>query len=85
MNCPQLDDTAVMSARRAAWKAAVDANGGTHPSVGDANTRLLNRMRCSAVSAVQGAGMHPGGDLFVSDPRSPDASDFTPVNHHRAN
>ena len=85
LNCPQLDDTAVMSARRAAWKAAVDANGGTHPSVGDANTRLLNRMRCSAVSAVQGAGMHPGGDLFVSDPRSPDASDFTPANHHRAN
>jgi hypothetical protein len=42
-------------------------------------------MRCSAVSAVQGAGMHPGGDLFVSDPRSPDASDFTPANHHRAN
>jgi dihydroxy-acid dehydratase len=83
LNCPQLDDAAVMTARRAAWQAAVDANGGTHPSVGDANTRLLNRMRCSAVSAVQGAGMHPGGDLFVSDPRSPVASDFTPVNHHR--
>ena len=83
LNCPQLADASVMAARRKAWQAAVDANGGTHPSVGDANTRLLNRMRCSAVSAVQGAGMHPGGDLFVSDPRPPVTANFTPTNRHR--
>ena len=62
---------------------AAVANGGTHPSVGDANTRLLNRMRCSAVSAVQGAGMHPGGSLFVPEPRAAVATDFTPLNRHR--
>ena len=84
LNCPQLEDAGVRDARRAAWQAAVDANGGTHPSVGDASTRLLNRMRCSAVSAVQGAGMHPGGDLFVSDPRSAEETGFTPANRHRA-
>jgi len=83
LNCLQLDDTAVMEARRKAWQAAVDANGGTHPSVGDANTRLLNRMRCSAVSAVHGAGMHPGGSLWVNEPREPVKSGFTPSNKHR--
>ena len=83
LNCPQLDDPQVLAARKAQWDAAVEANGGTHPSVGDANTRLLNRMRCSAVSAVQGAGMHPGGSLFVPEPRAAVATDFTPANRHR--
>ena len=83
LNCKQLEDDAVMAARKAAWDAAVAANGGTHPSVGVADTRLLNRMRCSAVSAVHGAGMHPGGQLWVNEPRKADKTGFTPSNKHR--
>ena len=81
--CKQLEDDAVMVARKAAWNAALAANGGTYPSVGDADTRLLNRMRCSAVSAVHGAGMHPGGQLWVNEPRKADKTGFTPSNKHR--
>ncbi|MEC7304765.1 MAG: dihydroxy-acid dehydratase [Pseudomonadota bacterium] len=83
LSCKQLEDAAVMAARKSAWDAAVAANGGTHPSVGDADTRLLNRMRCSAVSAVHGAGMHPGGRLWVNEPRKADKTGFTPSNRHR--
>ena len=83
INCIQLNDPTVSEQRKAAWDAAVAANGGAHPSVGDANTRLLNRMRCSAVSAVQGAGMHPGGSLWVSEPRAAQKGVFTPTNTHR--
>ena len=83
LSCKQLEDDAVMAARKAAWDAAVAANGGTHPSVGDADTRLLNRMRCSAVSAVHGAGMHPGGQLWVNEPRKANKTGFTPSNKHR--
>ena len=83
LSCKQLEDDAVMASRKAAWDAAVAANGGTHPSVGDADTRLLNRMRCSAVSAVHGAGMHPGGQLWVNEPRKADKTGFTPSNRHR--
>ena len=83
VNCPQLEDDAILSARKAAWDAEVAAHNGIHPSVGFANTRLLNRMRCSAVSAVQGAGMHPNGQLWVNEPRDPLAKDFTPSNKHK--
>ena len=83
LSCKQLEDNAVMAARKAAWDAAVAANGGTHPSVGDADTRLLNRMRCSAVSAVYGAGMHPGGQLWVNEPRNANKTGFMPSNKHR--
>ena len=83
LSCKQLENDAVMAARKAAWDAALAANGGTHPSVGDADTRLLNRMRCSAVSAVHGAGMHPGGQLWVNEPRKADKTGFTPSNKHR--
>ena len=83
LSCKQLENDAVMASRKAAWDVAVAANGGTHPSVGDADTRLLNRMRCSAVSAVHGAGMHPGGQLWVNEPRKADKTGFTPSNRHR--
>ena len=83
VNCPQLDDESILSARKAIWDAEVAAHNGIHPSVGFANTRLLNRMRCSAVSAVQGAGMHPNGQLWVNEPRDPLAKDFTPSNKHK--
>lgn len=83
INCLQLDDSSVAEQRKAVWGSEVAANGGAHPSVGDASTRLLNRMRCSAVSAVQGAGMHPGGTLWVSEPRAATRTGFTPANSHR--
>jgi dihydroxy-acid dehydratase len=56
LNCTQLQDPEVLEERQLAWEKTVSANDGMHPSVGDADTRLLNRMRNSAVSAVFGAG-----------------------------
>jgi dihydroxy-acid dehydratase len=58
----------------------VAENNGIHPSVGDADTRLLNRMRSSAVSAVFGAGMHPNRMLWVRDPRDVVKTNFEPSN-----
>jgi len=40
-------------------------------------------MRCSAVSAVFGAGMHPDRQLWVSEPRVPTPSGFTPENKYK--
>ena len=80
LNCAQLNDPAIMADRKAAWTRTVKANGGIHPSCGDADTRLLNRMRRSAVPAVQGAGMHPDRQLWVNEPRDPVMSSFTPSN-----
>ncbi len=80
LNCTQLNDPAILAARKAAWTKVVEANGGMHPSCGDADTRLLNRMRQSAVSAIQGAGMHPDRQLWVNEPREPVVSSFTPSN-----
>ena len=78
--CVQLLDFKTFNSRKAKWLADVEGNGGVHPSVGDANTRLLNRMRCSAVSAVYGAGMHPDRNLWVSEPRISGKSNFQPSN-----
>ena len=83
LNCVQLSDPAVNNRRKTKWDQIVKQNGGTHPSVGDADTRLLNRMRSSAVSAVFGAGMHPDRQLWISDPRSPSVSDFVPTNKYK--
>ena len=52
LNCTQLKDETIRLERETLWKDLVEENGGMHPSVGDADTRLLNRMRNSAVSAV---------------------------------
>ena len=82
LNCTQLNDPAMLAARKAEWTKAVEANGGLHPSCGDADTRLLNRMRRSAVSAIQGAGMHPDRQLWVNEPREPVVSSFTPSNKY---
>jgi len=84
LNCTQLSDAGTLSARKAAWQKVVDENGGTHPSVGVADTRLLNRMRRSAVSAVYGAGMHSDRQLWISEPREVDASSFVPTNRYRS-
>ncbi len=80
LNCAQLNDPAVLAERKAAWTKTVEANGGIHPSCGKADTRLLNRMRRSAVPAVQGAGMHPDRQLWVNEPRDPVMSSFMPSN-----
>ncbi|PPR56577.1 MAG: Dihydroxy-acid dehydratase, partial [Alphaproteobacteria bacterium MarineAlpha4_Bin2] len=65
LDCTQLSNPEVLDSRKAAWEGVVSKNGGTHPSIGDADTRLLNRMRKSAVSAVYGAGMHANRELWV--------------------
>jgi len=83
LNCTQLQDPEVLEERQLAWEKTVSANDGMHPSVGDADTRLLNRMRNSAVSAVFGAGMHPNRSLWVRDPRTPQKSGFKPHNKFR--
>ncbi|MEM7253685.1 MAG: dihydroxy-acid dehydratase, partial [Pseudomonadota bacterium] len=83
LNCPVLDDAAIVAQRQAAWDEAVAANGGLHPSCGRVDTRLLNRMRRSAVSAVYGAGMHPDRELWVNDPREPELTGFVPTNKYR--
>ena len=83
LNCTQMQDPGVLEERQLAWEKTVSANDGMHPSVGDADTRLLNRMRNSAVSAVFGAGMHPNRSLWVRDPRTPQKSGFKPNNKFR--
>jgi dihydroxy-acid dehydratase len=60
LDCEELKDPATFEARRAAWQAAVDANGGTHPGAVAVPTRTLGRMRASAQSALKGAGMNDG-------------------------
>ena len=84
LNCTALSDPATLAARKAAWEKIVEANGGMHPSIGNADTRLLNRMRRTAVSAVFGAGMHPDRVLWVPEPRDAVKSDFVPSNKYRA-
>ncbi|MBH66922.1 MAG: dihydroxy-acid dehydratase [Rhodospirillaceae bacterium] len=83
INCTPLNNSNTLTLRRSAWNDTVKANGGMHPSIGIADTRLLNRMRRSAVSAVFGAGMHPDRQLWVSEPRDPIRTSFTPTNKHR--
>jgi dihydroxy-acid dehydratase len=84
LNCTELNDPAILATRKAAWTKTVEANGGLHPSCGDADTRLLNRMRRTAVPAIQGAGMHPDRQLWVNEPREPVVSSFTPSNKFHA-
>ena len=83
LNCTELFDSLILEKRKLAWQKIVDENNGVHPSVGLADTRLLNRMRFSAVSAKLGAGMHPNRSLWVSDPRDPVESSFVPSNKYR--
>jgi dihydroxy-acid dehydratase len=83
LNCTQLADPAILAARKSAWEKVVAANEGIHPSCGIADTRLLNRMRRSAVSAVFGAGMHPDRQLWVNEPRKVEKTGFKPMNKFR--
>jgi len=83
LNCTELSDEATFKQRKAEWDKAVADNGGMHPLCGEVNTRLLNRMRRSAVSAVYGAGMHPDREVYVPQPRDADRTGFVPSNKYR--
>ena len=81
--CEELEDMNTFRKRKKEWEDARNNNNGIHPSVGIANTRLLNKMRCSAVPAIYGAGMHPNQSVWVYDERTPEDSSFKPVNRFR--
>ena len=81
--CTQLNDAAILAERRARWEAAVEENGGIHPNCGEADTRLLNRMRHTAVPATRGGGMHPDRQVWIRNPRQPERSGFKPANKWR--
>ena len=83
INCKELDNQETYNLRYQKWQNELDIQSGVHPALGDADTRLLNRMRASAVSAVYGAGMHPNGKLWIPYPRHPEISGFEPVNKHK--
>ena len=83
INCTPLNDAGTLAARKAAWEKVVADNGGVHPNCGEADTRLLNRMRSLAVPATRGAGMHPDRKVWVRDQREAVSSDFTPSNKFR--
>ena len=83
INCLELENKNTYEERKNHWQKKVDGNHGIHPAVGKADTRLLHKMRYSAVSAVFGAGMHPERKIFVTDPREGSKSSFTPQNKFR--
>ena len=83
LNCDQFYNEKIYKDRKNRWDNLVAENNGNHPSIGDADTRLLNRMRSSAVSAVLGAGMHPDRKLWVSNPRHPKETMFIPNNKYK--
>jgi dihydroxy-acid dehydratase len=57
IDCPQLDDAAVLEERTAAWHWAADGNGGVHPDATPVTDRVLARMRATALPALLGGGM----------------------------
>ena len=83
LNCKELTSSDLYEKRLEDWDKSLDPKSKLHPSLGLADTRLLNRMRQSAVSAVFGAGMHPNREIWVPDPRDPILCDFIPKNKHR--
>jgi dihydroxy-acid dehydratase len=60
IDAAELRSPAVYRARAAAWQAAVDANGGTHPDVTTVSSRVLTRMRATARPGLAGGGMNAG-------------------------
>ena len=81
--CEELFDAHELESRKIQWENKLCKKTGVHPAVGNADTRLLNRMRNSAVSASFGAGMHPGGNIWVSDPRTATDTGFVPSNKYK--
>jgi dihydroxy-acid dehydratase len=58
-------------------------NGGIHPNCSAADTRLLDRARCTAVPATRGGGLHPNCEVWVRDRRNAERSGFKLRNKHR--
>ena len=83
LSCTELLDINISTKRKTEWQKVVDNNNGLHPAVGNADTRLLNRMRSSAVSAIFGAGMHPDRKVWIPNPRNVEKSNFIPKNIHK--
>ena len=83
LTCTALQDEATLNSRIEAWEKTVADNGGVHPSCGEADTRLLNRMRRSAVPATRGGGMHPDREIWIRNPRPVEKSGFSPANKWR--
>jgi dihydroxy-acid dehydratase len=83
LDCTALKSPATLAARKAAWEAAVGANGGTHPNCGIADTRLLHRARHMSVPAKRGGGLHPSRQVWVREERPAARSGFVPSNRHR--
>ena len=81
--CYELTNIETVNQRKDEWENECNKNNGIHPAVGIANTRLLNKMRCSAVPAIFGAGMHPNQSVWVYEERVPETSKFKPVNKFR--
>jgi dihydroxy-acid dehydratase len=57
LDCRELADNAEYTRRARAWQEQASRNGGVHPDVKPVRNRLLARMRSTARSALQGAGM----------------------------
>jgi dihydroxy-acid dehydratase len=57
LDCRELADNAEYTRRTQAWQDEASRNGGVHPDVKPVDNRLLARMRNTARSALQGAGM----------------------------
>ncbi|HEX3312660.1 MAG TPA: dihydroxy-acid dehydratase [Streptosporangiaceae bacterium] len=57
LDCAELDDAATLADRLARWQGDAERNGGTHPLVRNADTRLLRRMRARALPPLRGAGL----------------------------
>ena len=81
--CDELTNIEIVNQRKDEWDNECNKNKGIHPAVGIANTRLLNKMRCSAVPAIFGAGMHPNRSVWVYEEREPESTNFKPVNKFR--
>jgi dihydroxy-acid dehydratase len=57
IDCLQLDDPDTYEQRSAAWRVAVESNGGVHPDAVPVTHRVLRRMRATARPALLGGGM----------------------------
>ena len=79
LDCAQLNDPATAAARRAQWEAEAERNGGTHPLIRPAGTRLLRRMRACALPPLQGAGL---SDVAPPEPGISPVARRHQLNHH---
>jgi dihydroxy-acid dehydratase len=61
LDCAELSDPAALAARQARWQKETEGNGGTHPQVRPANSRLLRRARANALPPLLGAGLSDPG------------------------